>query len=145
MAMERIPIAEYLFLVSFLLMAAASPAVAQDPALPPSNYSLTNALDGSPPSPGSYYLQYIQYYQANSIRDAHGRRVGDAKVTSLLFMQQFAYISESKWLGGNPGFAVLQPLVTIHTSGQIGEVLTSNPSIVGDLIVGAFVQWFEKK
>ncbi|HEX8531698.1 MAG TPA: transporter [Cytophagales bacterium] len=121
-------------------------AFGQDPAQPATNLSLTSVLDGAAPGPGTYWFQYVQYYHANRIAGPAGDRVGNARVKTTLYMQQLVHMSRKKWLGGNVGFTVLVPLVNINTDGEVipGKVpLTSNPSLMGDLIVGPSLQWLK--
>jgi len=128
---------------------AATPAQAQDPAQPPTNFALTSALDGAPPAPGLYWFEYLQYYDAPAIKNGQGNDIGTASVNSLLFMQQLAYISPVRVLGGHLGGTTLIPIVTINTDGGVGPngavPLTRNKSVFGDIVVGPLIQWFDKR
>jgi hypothetical protein len=135
-------------LVALGVCLAAMQAFGQDPAQPAVNLGLTNVLDGAPPAPGTYWLQYVQYYHANRIAGQAGHRIGNANLKTTLYLQQLVHTSRKKLLGGNVGFTVLLPLVNINTAGDVvpGTVpLTGNSSPFGDLVAGLNLQWFDGK
>lgn len=118
----------------------------QDPHLPPGNLGLTNLQDGKPPSPGWYYLQYVQIDQPDKIRDGHGKTIdGALQVSSLIALQQVVFISKKHFLGGNAGFTTIVPLVKLSSNGTSGATPSINPSPLGDLVAGPLVQWFNRK
>lgn len=120
-------------------------AQAQDPVLPQNNFGQANMLDGAP-KPGPVWIQTTQIYTDNGTINAAGD-VTDLKVSSLLSMQQFAWITEKKVLGGNFGFTFLQPIVKISSVNTAGGFAPSvNPQgVMGDLIFGPNIQWYEHK
>jgi hypothetical protein len=139
-------------LLSFALLTAGllSPAAlhAQDPGQPATNLGLTNMLDGAPPAPGTYWFQYVQYYHARHVTDGAGRPLGTARLNTTLYLPQFVLIGRRRVLGGNPGITVLVPLVNINTRGDIvpDQVpLQSNRGLLGDLVVGPNIQWFDRR
>ncbi len=111
---------------------------------PPLNLGLTNVLD-QPPGPGLYFFEYIQTYEASTFKDANGNEIPafkGEKIDFLLSFNQLIWVSNTQVLGGNLGFDLIQPIVTINTR---NKVLTSNPSHFGDPIIGPFIQWFNHK
>lgn len=133
------------------LLGTAAPAQAQDPSQPATNYGLTNAMDAIVPGPGFYFFEYQQYYDAQSIKDGQGNDLGTAELSSMLFMQQFVYLSKARALGGYLGGTALVPIVSLNSSGRIPVgpsqtvPLTSSDRILGDLIVGPLIQWPDKR
>jgi hypothetical protein len=145
---------------AILLLAAPAFGLVGTPALafnePPLNLGLTDILDGGPPGPGTYFTEYIQAYDANSLKDSGGNDLpGNPQVANVLSMNQVVYVDKRKLLGGHIGGTVLLPVVAISTSGQLPTGapppapafvdFTSNPAVLGDLIVGPFLQWFDTK
>ena len=128
-----------------LLLAALALGVAGTPSFafnqPPLNLGLTDILDGGPPGPGTYFTEYIQAYQSDTFKDKDGNDIpGDPKVANVLSMNQLVHVYQHKILGGHIGADVLLPVVAISSSG-----IPSNPAVLGDLIVGPFLQWFDTK
>jgi anthranilate 1,2-dioxygenase (deaminating, decarboxylating) large subunit len=144
-----------------LLLAALALGLAGTPALafnqPPLNLGLTDILDGGPPGPGTYFTEYIQAYDANEFKDGDGNGIpGNPKVANLLSMNQLVHVYQHKLLGGHIGATALLPVVAISGSGTFGppnpappgapmNAVTTNPAVLGDLIVGPFLQWFDTK
>jgi anthranilate 1,2-dioxygenase (deaminating, decarboxylating) large subunit len=143
-----------------LLLAALASGLAGPPALafnqPPLNLGLTDILDGGPPGPGTYFTEYIQAYDSNKLKDSSGNDIpGDPKVANVLSMNQVVHVNQYKLLGGHVGVTALLPVVAISASGQLPTGapspappfvdFASNPAVLGDLIVGPFLQWFDTK
>ncbi len=117
---------------------------AQIPVLPGANLGITNMQAGKTKPPGWYYIQAIQSYQANSIKDANGNSNANAPLTSsILLLQQVLFVSDQTILNGHPGGSVLFPIVK---NGATGPALKSiNPNPFGDIAAGAFIQWYDRK
>ena len=69
-------------------------------------------------------------------------------------MNQFVHVYKHKILGGHLGADVLLPVVAISGSGSVGPPsgpanrsapVSTNPAVLGDLVVGPFLQWFDTK
>jgi hypothetical protein len=134
----------YGYLLTLLLSAMVS--WAQDPILPPTNLGITNLQDGNAPGTGWYYMQYVQMYQTDEVKNALGNTVVDAPhVNSILAMQQLVHISNKNLFGGKVGFTVIVPIVGLTATGNEQAGLTANPSPIGDIVVGPLIQWFNKK
>src|ERR1700754_1136257 len=132
-----------IFIVGVLLLSIQA-VFAQDPQIPSVNLGFTNMQAGKSRPPGMYYIQYIQLYQANSRRDVSGATISGATLSSsIVTLQQFAFISHSSLLDGNPGFTIVSALVKIQPANN-AQIVTVNPSPLGDLVAGPFVQWYDK-
>jgi hypothetical protein len=126
-------------------LAVVSNSYAQDPRLPSVNLGYTNMQAGKSRPPGLYYIQYIQVFQPREFKAADGQKIENAPLnSSLVTLQQIAYISESKVLGGNIGFTVLFPLVKVTPDAKNVGV-SSNPNPIGDVVAGSFIQWYNKE
>jgi hypothetical protein len=119
--------------------------MAQDPKLPATNLGLSNLLDGTPPGTGWFFQEYIQSYNTSKNRDAFKHDAGGNKISSLLSMNQLIYVSKAKVAGGNFGFTVLVPVVKISDNNASGNGPSINPGVLGDIITGPFVEWFDKR
>ena len=131
--------------ISIPLLAALLFGIAGTPSFafnqPPLNLGLTDILDGALPGPGTYFTEYIQAYQSDNFKDQDGNTIpGDMKVANVLSMNQFVHVYKHQMLGANLGVDVLLPLVAISADGP-----STNPSYLGDLTVGPFLQWFDTK
>lgn len=141
----------FLYLLLFFVC-VISTSRAQDPSQPALNLGLTGTLDGAPPSTGLLYISYFEYYNSDELRSAQGQVVADIDLQAYVWLHQFAYISEQKWMGANLGFSVLFPFVFLNSSGTVGTnpvgqpvELTENTRRTGDLIVAPIFQWFDKR
>lgn len=131
----------FLFCLGFVV----STAFAQDPVLPATNLGLANMGDGLSPGPGLYYINYLQAYQSDRLRNSMGTIIkGAPTINSFLSMNQFIYESKIRLAAGNLGFTLLLPLVKISAQAT-GKAPSVNPNILGGLITGSFVQWSGKK
>ncbi|MGA8753570.1 SphA family protein [Candidatus Deferrimicrobium sp.] len=144
-----------LLLAAFAFGLAGTPSFAFNQ--PPLNLGLTDILD-APPGPGTYFTEYIQAYQSDKFKDKDGNDIpGNPEVANVLSMNQLVHVYPYKILGGHIGADVLLPVVAISVSGTFGppiagtppagpvNAVTSNPAVLGDLIVGPFLQWFDTK
>lgn len=139
--------------LAVLLLAALAAGLAGTPAngfnQPPLNLGLTDILDGALPGPGTYFTQYIQAYDAGDFKDGSGNNIpGDPDVANLLAMNQFVHVYKYQLLGASLGVDVLLPVVAISGGGTVGSPgppVSSNPAVLGDLVVGPFLQWFDTK
>jgi hypothetical protein len=134
-----------LIIVSISLL-RASAAFGQDPRLPSVNLGFTNMQAGNSRPPGWYYIQYIQVYQPGKVMDPFGKEIVKAPlVSSLILIQQIALISKTKVASGNLGFTLLLPVSKTSVRSTGSALPSINPAPVGDLIAGAFVQWYDKR
>jgi len=134
-----------LILVSISLLRAFS-AFGQDPRLPSVNLGFTNMQAGNSRPPGWYYIQYIQVYQPGKVMDPFGKEILEAPLlSSLILIQQVALISNTQVASGNLGFTLLLPASKTSARSTGSALPNINPAPVGDLIAGAFVQWYDKR
>ncbi|MBX9807559.1 MAG: transporter [Flavobacteriaceae bacterium] len=132
-----------LFLTLFFLGITIN---AQNLPQPPGNYGLTSALDGSPPMPGLYLMEYFSYY-SGTLKDQNGKNVvpngtDKLKISSTLLLNQLVWITNKKVLDGNLFFGAIVPVVLLDTKNPYDLVGKSG---VGDVTIGTGVQWFNKK
>ena len=126
-----------LFLVALLPAVAA----AQLPAL---NLGFTSFMDGGPPAgPGFYFQEYVEYYEAEDLKDHRGhdtRLMEDLDV--WVSLNQLIYQSDQEvLLGGKWGVDVIIPLVSLEVDEQGGSPLNSNHQGLGDILIGPYLQW----
>lgn len=121
-------------------------ANAQNLAQPPGNYGLTTVLDGAPPGPGLFFMEYLSHY-SGTLQDPDGNDVApngtDAiDLSSTLLLNQFVWISNKQLLGGNFLANVVIPIVLIDSKDPYDLVGKSG---LGDITIGPGIQWFNKK
>lgn len=121
----------------------ATQAAAQS--LPAVNLGLTSFADGLPPAgPGFYYQQYLQFYTADSFKDADGDDLAVPDQPSIdvwASLNQFIYQSDQKLLlDGKWGIDLIVPLVS--TNLDPGSLpIRDNGAGLGDILIGPFLQW----
>ena len=107
-----------LIFVALILMPASS--YAQKVTLPPVNLGGTSFLDGVA-GPGLLLQERIQYYHATKFMNSKGDQLpGNNSVNSWLAMNQAAYITKLKILGGYYGFEALLPVVKVDVDTDLG-------------------------
>ncbi|MBI4397103.1 MAG: transporter [Elusimicrobia bacterium] len=114
---------------------------------PPMNLGATTFLDGGGAPPGLLWMEYVQFANGAKGVDQDGKAIpGGAKVNALVNLSQFFYLSPLKALGGNVGFDVLVPVSAVTVKGSLGPVpVTANTGGVGDITLGAALQWNRSK
>ena len=85
--------------ISIPLLAALIFGVAGTPSFafnqPPLNLGLTDILDGALPGPGTYFTEYIQAYQSDTLKDKNGNDIpGDPEVDNGISMKQLRPLSQ---------------------------------------------------
>lgn len=153
----------HILTLSLLLVIGIQMGFAQDPITQPQgNYGLTSVLDGAPPGAGFLISEYFSYYTgtlrnsngdtfslAEATGGAPGAPTGDIRVNSLLLLNQGVWIDKGNFLGGNFLLDILVPLVVLgmpndHNEDDAFDLLGDN-TVLGDVTIGAGVQWFNKK
>ena len=117
----------------------------QDPRLPSVNLGLTNMQAGNSRPPGWYYAQYVQVYQPGKVMNSAGNELqGAPLLSSLVTLQQVVYISNKKLASGNLVFTLLLPVSKTSVQNSGNSLPNINPNPFGDLVAGAFIQWYDK-
>ncbi len=71
-------------------------------------------MSGAVPPPGTYFLDYMYYYSADSMKDDNGDDIGafdDVSVLANVF--RFLWVSDKQILGGNYGMHVFLPILDV--------------------------------
>ena len=134
-------------LAALLFGVAATPSFAFNQ--PPLNLGLTDILDGALPGPGTYFTEYIQAYQSDKFKDHDGKlHPRGPEGRQRAFDEPVRPCLQAQDPGGHLGADVLLPVVAISGSGTVGSPgppVSTNPAVLGDLVVGPFLQWFDTK
>ncbi len=101
---------------------------------------------GAVPPPGTYFINYFQYYSANEFEDAPFF-VEDFDLQATVNAFRFIHVTKYKILGGFLGMHVWIPLVNIHveidTNTPMGKVSDSKAGLA-DIVVGPLLSWHFK-
>ena len=124
-------------LIAAAMLCVCQTAVAYD--LPPLNLGLTSFLDGGPPAgPGIYFAQYLQHYSSDTLEDGPP----DHDVEALIGATQLIYQSGTpSFLGAKPGLDLILFSADLDVDPDNSPALQANSSGVGDLLIGAYLQW----
>lgn len=134
------------YAILFLTILSSVSSIAQDLPQAPGNFGLTNVLDGAVPGPGFYSFEYLSHY-SGVLQDPFGNDVkpngvDKLKISLLLLMNQGVWVTKTKVLGGNLLFDALVPIVLLDSKKPYDLIGKSG---IGDIILGAGVQWFDTK
>jgi hypothetical protein len=131
-----------LFLGVFFDAVTANPAVAQVQ-LPTVNLGDTNFEDAFG-SPGWLLEEFPGVYIASDLKDANGKTVpGSNRVTTYSTTSHVVFASRKRFLRGWIAGEVLLPLVDLDV--QLANGTESRVRGIGDLTIGAGLQWAPKK
>jgi len=89
-----------------------------------------NWLVGALPPPGDYFLNYLGYYHAGSLRDGDGDKVPGTGVTAWFDALRYVKVTNTQILGGNWAMHVIVPLV--HQKLTLGDSKTVTG--LGDIV-----------
>jgi len=125
----------------YLVVLLPALAAAQQP---PLNLGFTSFMDGGPPAgPGFYFQEYLEYYTADDLKDAHGNDthlMDDLDV--WVSLNQLIYQSDQPvLLGGTWGVDLIVPLVSLEVDPSPGSPLSSSHQGLGDIVIGPYLQW----
>lgn len=116
--------------------------------LPNFGLGYTNMLEGGPvrPNPGIYWQQWVQYYTTKRFLDNKGKPLNGVPSPHLRdfeYVIDFAYQFEKQCvLGGMPGLEMVLPFTLVSKIDKNNALnLKSSGSGVGDLGLGAYIQW----
>lgn len=103
-----------------------------------------DSMSGNVPGPGFWFVNYTNYYNADSFKDNNGNTLlgsDQFEVTSLVNVFRLAYTSNYKILGGNAGVFTLLPLVYLDVKTPAGSDTASG---LGDITISPFISWHAK-
>lgn len=101
-----------------------------------------DVMAGAIPPAGFYYLNYLNYYTADALKDNSGDKIDvHFKANVLADVSRFVYVTKTQIAGGNLGFQTLIPLVNMHLETPAGK---DNASGLGDIDLGVNLSWHSK-
>lgn len=102
-------------------------------------------MSGAVPPPGTYFINYFDYYSADKFADKNGNSaIPGFKLNVTADVLRFIHITDKKILGGFWGFHAFVPLmnVNVKTSTPLGN---DSKTGLGDIIVDPFIiSWHGK-
>lgn len=101
-------------------------------------------MSGAVPPPGFYFINYLNYYRADTFRDSSGNGGAvpdfDLKATANVF--RFIYVTKQQVLGGFWGVHAFIPVVNLDVSAA-GH--SQSKTGIGDIIIDPFIlSWHAK-
>ncbi len=101
-------------------------------------------MSGAVPPPGTYFINYFDYYSAGSFRDKDGRKTPfefDADIYANVF--RLIHVTKYKILGGYWGMHVFLPLMKVDVHKSPGG--SGNNAGLGDIIIDPVIlSWHGK-
>ncbi|MGX1022992.1 SphA family protein [Psychroflexus sp. MBR-150] len=111
--------------------------------LPPNDVGLTSINDGVA-GPGILYEAFLGSQNSTKLTDANGDEIpGDNSLNNFLFINHLAIVSKKPMLNGFPVAEILIPLVNVGI--EVPPALDESEFGLGDIIIGAGIQWPNKK
>lgn len=102
-------------------------------------------MSGAVPPPGTYFINYFDYYSANKFADKNGNSsIPGFKLKVTADVLRFIHVTDKQILGGFWGFHAFVPLmnVDVKTSTPLGS---DSKTGLGDIIVDPFIlSWHGK-
>lgn len=100
-------------------------------------------MSGAFPPPGTYFLDYVDYYRATSLKDDDGNNLVpkfDLDVAVNVF--RLVHVTKFKILGADWGMHTFVPLAYMNVDATMGE---DDRSGLGDIIVDPFILGWHSK
>lgn len=100
-------------------------------------------MSGAAPPPGTYFINYFDFYSANGFKDKHGENMFPFKADIFANTFRLIHITDKQLLGGFWGMHIFIPLVKmdVHTSPGGSDSREG----LGDIIVDPFIlSWHGK-
>ncbi len=137
----------FLFFISLFTVVYSNTAFAGLSHYIPGGLGIKNA---SCPPPGTWYAGYNQYYTADTYKDdkGHTSSTMDMDISVLVNVNQFAWVTEKKFLGANYGVDLFVPLVYTDLSIKaMGVTVTDDQRFsLGDLFIDPLILcWYGSK
>jgi hypothetical protein len=112
--------------------------------LPPNDLGLTSINDGVA-GPAILYEVFLGSQNSTKLTNSDGNEVpGDNSLNNILFINHLAIVSKKPMLKGFPVTEILVPLVNVDIDFP-GAGLNESEFGLGDIIIGAGIQWPNKK
>ena len=100
-------------------------------------------MSGALPPPGTYLIDYVQYYNATSLKDHDGNNLVpkfDLNVAANVF--RIVHVTKYQIFGANWGMHAFLPLVYMDVDATFGK---DNRAGLGDIIVDPFILGWHSK
>jgi hypothetical protein len=130
-------------LLSVITLSIALPAAATEGG---GNHYPLGAEDfmvGALPPPGNYFINYLNWYSADSFRDDDGGRLfDDFKLDVVANTFRFIHVTTHKVFGADWAVHAFLPLVNVDVSRRVASVFpreSDNRFGLGDIIIDPFI------
>ncbi len=99
-------------------------------------------MSGAAPPPGLYYINYFNYYSANTLRDNNGNKIpNDFKLDAVANVSRIVHSTKINVMGGNWVWHAIVPVANMHVSvAGNGQSKTG----LGDVVAGSVIAWHTK-
>jgi hypothetical protein len=100
-------------------------------------------MSGALPPPGTYFIDYVEYYRATSLKDQNGNNLVpkfDLDVAVNVF--RLIHVTPYKILGADWAMHAFLPLVSMNVDATMGE---DDKAGLGDIIVDPFILGWHSK
>ncbi len=99
-------------------------------------------MAGALPPPGTYFLNYVDYYHASSLKDNHGDRlVPDFDLDVAVNVFRLVHVTKLEVLGANWAIHAFLPIMHMDVDATIGDgtIGRDDKTGLGDVIVDPFI------
>lgn len=94
-------------------------------------------MSGALPPPGTYFLDYVDYYSASSLRDGDGNKlVPNFDLDVVVNVFRIVHVTQYQILGANWGMHVFIPVGHMELDATMGK---DDKTGMGDIIVDPFI------
>jgi hypothetical protein len=133
-------ITQFISLCALALLIPALPAHATEGGRAGYPDGAENFFAGALPPPGDYFINYLNYYSADKLRDGKGNEIPiNFRLTAFAEVARWVHVTQVKVLGGDLGMHVIVPWVDLRVSSSVFP--TSTNRSVGDVVTSAFLGW----
>jgi hypothetical protein len=100
-------------------------------------------MAGALPPPGTYFLDYVDYYHASSLKDNHGDRlVPDFDLDVAVNVFRLVHVTKLEILGASWAMHVFLPIMRMDVDATMGN---DDKTGLGDIIVDPFILGWHSK
>jgi hypothetical protein len=133
-------------LILFCLLALFMAAPATAPATEGGGSHYPNGaedfMSGAAPPPGTYLINYMNFYTSNKFRLRHGNEIPDFKLNAFAEVVRVVHITKYQILGANWGVHAFVPVANVDVRLPYGSQSRFG---LGDIIVDPFIlSWHSK-